>query len=563
MPRPDRSTKRATNHLQDVVVWECFPSVSAQAEALLNFLGVLKLADEADRQAFGTAVAEATTIAPCFIQDGLLDLIGGIEGALRQSTASATVQRDSQATQLAALAETAELLHDAAGDAYVTVIIDGHGETYPVRTKGFRRWLAREYYERYEKTPGSQALQDALSVLDGKAQYDGPELSVFTRLGEHAGAIYLDLASEQWEAVAITADGWRVTDNPPIKFRRSRGMLSLPHPLAGGSIDLLEPFINIDGDDDWHLLVGWLISALRPQGPYSILVLHGEQGSAKSTTARVLRSLIGPNKAGLRSAPREPRDLMVAAHNSWIIALDNLSHLGPWLSDALCRLSTGGGFSTRELFTDQDETLFDAQRPCVLNGIEALATRGDLLDRSVILYLPSILPGRRRPERVFWQQFESQRPQMLGVLCDVVSHALRRVDTVEVTELPRMADLAQWVTAGDSSLGWETGTFLEAYQRKRSAANSLALEASSLVPPLRLVAKGGFHGTATKLLARLNETVLDDVRREKGWPRNARALSGSLRRLAPNLREIGIDMAFLGQQGESRERMILVSSRQE
>jgi hypothetical protein len=524
---------------------------------------LVKLADEADRQAFAAAVAEATTVAPCFVQDGLLDLIGGIEGALRQSTASASGQHDSQATQLVALAEVAELFHDAAGDAYATVAIDGHRETYPIRAKGFRRWLARAYYERHEKAPGSQALQDALSVLDGRAQYDGPELPVFTRLGEHAGAVYLDLADDTWEAVAITAEGWRVTDHPPVKFRRSRGMLPLPHPLAGGSIDLLAPFVNIDGDDDWHLLVGWLVSAFRPQGPYPILVLHGEQGSAKSTTARVLRSLIDPNKAGLRSEPREPRDLMVAAHNSWIIALDNLSHLSPWLSDALCRLSTGGGFSTRELFTDQDETLFDAQRPCILNGIEELATRGDLLDRSVILYLPSILPGQRRPEHAFWQQFESQRPQMLGALCDVVSHALRCVDTVEVADLPRMADLAQWVTAGEASLGWEPGTFLDAYQRNRSAANSLALEASSLVLPLRSVAKGGFHGTATKLLARLNDTVPDDVRREKGWPRNARALSGALRRLAPNLREIGIDVAFLGQQGESRDRMILVSSRQE
>jgi hypothetical protein len=524
---------------------------------------LVKLADEGDRQAFAAEVAEATTVAPCFIQDGLLDLIGGIEGSLRQSTASATVHHGSQATRLAALAEAAELFHDPAGDAYATVIIDGHRETYAVRTKGFRRWLARAYYERHEKAPGSQALQDALSVLDGKAQYDGPELPVFTRLGEHTGAIYLDLANEKWEAVAITADGWRVTDNPPVKFRRSRGMLCLPHPLAGGSIDLLAPFINIDGDDDWHLLIGWLISALRPQGPYPILVLHGEQGSAKSTTARLLRSLIDPNKAGLRSEPREPRDLMVAAHNSWIIAIDNLSHLSPWLSDALCRLSTGGGFSTRELLSDQDEILIDAQRPCILNGIEELATRGDLLDRSIILYLPSISPGQRRPERAFWQQFERQRPQMLGALCDVVSYALRRLDTVEVTELPRMADLAQWVTAGESILGWETGTFLEAYQRNRSAANSLALEASSLVVPLRLVAKGGFHGTATKLLTRLNDTVPDDVRREKGWPRNARALSGTLRRLAPNLREIGIDVTFLGQQGESRERMILVSSRQE
>jgi hypothetical protein len=340
-------------------------------------------------------------------------------------------------------------------------------------------------------------------------------------------------------------------------------MLPLPQPLTGGSIDLLPPFVNVDGDDDWRLLVAWLIAALRPRGPYPVLVLHGEQGSAKSTTARVLRSLVDPNKAGLRAEPREARDLIVAAHNSWIIALDNLSHLSGWLSDALCRLSTGGGFSTRELFSDQDEALFDAQRPCVVNGIEELVTRGDLLDRSVILYLPNIPQDQRRPERAFWQRFEEERPQILGALCDVVSDGLQRIDTTELPELPRMADFALWVTAAEATCGWRAGAFLEAYEHNRSAANSLALEASLLVTPLRSIAKAGFHGTATKLLGRFNDTVPDDVRKQRGWPRNARALSGALRRLAPNLRETGIDVAFLGQQGESRERMILVSSRQE
>ena len=111
------------------------------------------------------------------------------------------------------------------------------------------------------------------------------------------------------------------------------------------------------------LLAAWLVAAFRPHGPYPILVLHGEQGSAKSTTARVLRALLDPNTAPLRGEPRDLRDVMIAASNGWIISFDNLSRIPHWLSDALCRLATGGGFSTRELYTDSEEVLFDAQRP--------------------------------------------------------------------------------------------------------------------------------------------------------------------------------------------------------
>jgi hypothetical protein len=322
----------------------------------------------------------------------LLTLAGKVEGALRHAEAQAEARAHSQATDLVALASEAELFHDPGGEAYATVAVEDHRETWPFKAKGFRRWLARRFYAEHEKTPGSQAVQDALGVLEGKAMFDGPACSVFTRLAGHEGAIYLDLANDRWEAVEITAHGWRVVAEPPVKFRRTRGMLPLPHPLRGGSIDDLQAFLNVGVDDDagWTLINSWLISTFRPHGPYPVLVLHGEQGSAKSTTSRVLRALIDPNTAALRAEPRDAHDLIIAATNGRVVSLDNLSHLPSWLSDAICRLATGGGFSTRELYTDSDEILFDAQRPVILNGIEELATRGDLLDHAIILYLPEI-----------------------------------------------------------------------------------------------------------------------------------------------------------------------------
>jgi hypothetical protein len=514
---------------------------------------LVKLADEADRHAFADAVAEATMVAPCFIRDGLLDLMAGVEGVLRQPEAAAQTHRPSQATELVGLAEHAELFHTPDDEVFATIPVGHHWETWAIRSKGFRRWLARAYYLRHDKAPGGQALQDALNVLEGQARYDGVEHRVFTRLGEYRGRVYLDLADDGWRAVEIGPTGWQVVADPPIKFRRTRGMLPLRPPEPGGTVDLLQEFVNVGGDDDWTMLVAWVTAAMRPCGPYPILVLHGEQGSAKSTTCRVLRSLIDPNKAPLRAEPREARDLIIAATNGWIIALDNLSHLSPWLSDGLCRLSTGGGFGARELFTDQEESILDAQRPCVINGIEELATRGDLLDRAIILYLPTIPRHERKSEAELWQRYDEQQPKILGALCPVVGAALQRIDRVALDELPRMADFALWATAAEEPLGWESGAFLRAYTGNRAEANHLTLEANPIVAPLqRLVEQRAWTGSATELLTALNQYVDDATRRQRPWPKTGKTLSDNFRRLAPNLRDIGIEVEFRPRQSNLR-----------
>jgi hypothetical protein len=174
--------------------------------------------------------------------------------------------------------------------------------------------------------------------------------------------------------------------------------------------------------------VGWLLGALHPHGPYPVLILHGEQGSAKTTTEKFFRSLIDPSSALVRSQPHEPRDLIIAASNGFVCAFDNLSSLPDWFSDALCRLSTGGGFSTRALYTDDEEIIFEAKRPIILNGIEELATRGDLLDRAIVVELPRITDERRQTEDSLCVAFERERPRLLGALLDAVSGALACVE---------------------------------------------------------------------------------------------------------------------------------------
>ena len=384
------------------------------------------------------------------------------------------------------VAETVELFHDPGSIAYATIPIDDHRETWLLHSKGFRQWMARRYHEKHEKTPNTQALVDATSVLAGKAIFDGPEHRVYIRNAEHEGIVYIDLCNERWDVLAIDRNGWRVESSPPVKFRRTRGMLPLPTPVTGGTVTTLRRFINVpsgdggDGGDasSWILSVAWLIAAFRPRGPYPVLNVLGEQGSAKSTLLRVLRALIDPNKAPIRTMPRDERDLMIATSNSWCQAFDNLSQLHDWQSDALCRISTGGGLSVRELFTDQDEMIFDAQRPLSLNGIEDVVTRNDLLDRSLLILLQSIPKDQRQPEKYLWREFEEERPRILGAVLDVVATALKNEGAVRLEGYPRMADFVEWIVAAEPALPWQPGAFLEAYENNRRDANDLTLEAS-------------------------------------------------------------------------------------
>ncbi|MBI4643654.1 MAG: hypothetical protein HY743_07980, partial [Deltaproteobacteria bacterium] len=356
-------------------------------------------------------------------------------------------QKPAQQDILLSIAATAELFHTPDDECYAQIPVNGHYEVWAIKSRGFKRWLSHEFYKTQRKGPQNDALSSALQVLEARGQFDAPERPVWVRVAEHEGKIYIDLANAAWEAIEISSHGWQVVRNPPVCFKRSRAMLPLPYPEKGGSVNDLRPFLNIASDSDFWLMVAYLLAAMRPRGPFPVMVENGEQGAAKTTTARVIIFLIDPSTSPLRSSPREVRDLMIAASNSWVMGYDNLSGVPDWISDALCRLSTGGGFSTRELYTNQEEIIFEATRPIVLNGIEALATRQDLADRSLIFNLPQIPDNARRPEREFWVDFEEARPRILGALLDAVSMGLRNQGRVTLPALPRMADFALWIAA--------------------------------------------------------------------------------------------------------------------
>ena len=256
-----------------------------------------------------------------------------------------------QVDVLIALSTEAELFLGTDGIPHADIKRDGHRETYTITSQGFKDWLLYRYYKQCKSAPSGEALRMALGIVRAKAKFDEavPKREVYMRAGTRDGRCYIDLCDEDWRHRDRCGRLAHRHRNRRVQFRRAKGMLPLPIPITGGSIEMLEKYLNIrkKTDNDLILIVAWLVAALRGTGPYPILKIWGEPGSAKSTMVDVLRGLTDPNKATRRQIPREVRDFHISANNAHVLSFDNVSELRDWQSDTLCVMATGGGFATR------------------------------------------------------------------------------------------------------------------------------------------------------------------------------------------------------------------------
>lgn len=434
--------------------------------------------------------------------------------------------------------------------AYVTAK-EKPRRTMPARSTDFRREVGRAFLLAHNKPPTPAAVQTAVEAVDALAGA-APMLPIYIRKADAGGVIYLDLGTEDWSAVRIAGGRWSIVDDAPVRFRRTSGMMSLPTPERGGDLAELRDYFNVT-EEQYPLLVGWLLAALGPHRPYPILAVSGEQGSAKSSLSRFARRLVDPHTLELRRISYELEDLAVAAHSSYVVAFDNISGVSGEFSDALAMMATGGGFGRRKRHTDTEETLVHTKAPLILNGIGEPATRPDLLDRCLMLHLPTIPESARRPESEIEAVFEQARPRLLGALLDAVAVGLERLAEVQLDRLPRMADFARWVVACEPATPWEPGRFIASLDTNRAEAVEIGLEASPLASLVMVLVdqeqinydtrevlhkRGEWGGTAEELRQALLYLATDDATR-KQLPTNARAVGVALKRIAPSLRAAG------------------------
>lgn len=462
-----------------------------------------------------------------------------------------TVKEKSQVTQLIEIGLSAELFCDRFGDAkpYASVEVNGHTETMLAEGSAFRDYIAASYFAGSGKGAGRAALADAQTTLAAYAKASARRHPVYLRVGkDSAGNIVLDDGSAAHGAYVITPRGWSHRAAAPVRFRRPATMREYPRPAASDFARLWR-HVNVR-EQDQPLIAGFMLAALNPDGPYPPLLMTGEQGSGKTANTRAIKALIDPAGGSVRAA-RDVSSLIVTASHGWLVTADNTSGVTPEMSDLICVFATGGGFTDRKLYTDNDECLIELQRPVILNGIDEIASRPDLGERAIHCEVPRL--ETRQTEADLGSAFVGDGPHIFGALLDGVSLALADFRDIDIGPLPRMADFAKWAAAGMPALGFTADQFVEAYRSNQSQGASAGLEASAVAQAVEDFLEshaGHWLGSSVDLLRQLGYTVGEYERRLQAWPKSAKGLINALRRIAPALRGRGIELRhFRGRDG--------------
>jgi len=476
-------------------------------------------------------------------------------------------ERQSQADKLIELArkEKVSLFRDPDNASYADVVVRDHRETWLLRSSGFRKWFRGRYYLRFKSAPNRDALDTAIETLDAQAQFECQTMrEVWLRVAYHDGKIYYDLCNDDWQVVEISASGWKVIKKAPVRFRRTPSSRPQVVPVEEGSLDALRNFLNLKKRSDWVLLISAILKYFYAPGPHPIIELCGDAGAAKTSTARIIAALVDPSAGRERNPPREEGDVIAAAMNGYLIPYDNFSHLPLWLSDALCRLSTGSGLSRRTLYTNTEETAFFAKRAIVVTGINPVALRGDIDQRKVRIWLAEIEPSKRRSEAQFEAEFEEARPRLFGAVLSSLVVGLRNLSTASaMQDLPRMADYAVWGTACEPAYAHE-GDLMKVLRMAKAEAADEVLEhsvaAQALIAHLGKRSDSEWKTTAGALYAQLRVTAGElEIWRSDRWPTDGQRLLGELNTVAPQLREVGITITREKREGKAGSRPIKIA----
>lgn len=466
--------------------------------------------------------------------------------------ASAGDDQEKQQSQASALVQFCEqrvdLFHDENKDVFAK--LKDTGEVWKIGSRAFRDWLTSGFYKTTGKSSRDQSMREALGTMEGLGRYRGELQQVFIRVGKTETHYYLDLGEPgKSRCIEIGRDGWRVKTRSPVAFVRFETMQALPEPVSGGDVALLWSLVNIP-DEGRSLVLAWLLECLRPDSPFPVLELLGEQGSAKSSTQATLRRIFDPNSCDLRAAPKTPEDVFVAGGANWIVSYENISHLSAPMQDAYCVLATGGGFAKRKLYSDADEVVIRVKRPVVINGIAAAITAQDLIDRTLSIETPVIRD--RREVSGLTQEFERNHARIVGGLLDIMVLALANLPDMEIPadDRPRLIEFAKLGMATVKAMGGNPATFLTQFNKHRDESISRTIDASPVATAVLAYMErnpAGITDTAEHIMRAVEQVRSPGY--SDAWPRTPKGFADSLRRAAPALRQLKIECHSLPKTG--------------
>ncbi len=437
---------------------------------------------------------------------------------------------------------------------------NGHPVARPIRSQGttgsHRQELMVGLFKDGLGVFNGTALKEALDLIEALALTEDVQPVHIRVAPGFDGATWLDLGRSDGQSVRIHPTGWEIAIPDPreVCWRRTQLTGELPLPAKdtdGKGIDLLLRLCNFANAETECLAIAWLIGCLGPSVPVPAPFLTGPQGAGKSTGGRMLVRIIEGMSGDLRRAPKDEENLIAAVAAGWVTALDNLSHMTPDLSDAMCCIVTGAENVKRALFTDGDVFRARYRRPLLLTGIDVGVIRPDLAERLLPLRLER--PRVRRTEAELWAEYAEALPVVLGSLLDLTVK-VRAVEAETPTDL-RMADFAHLCAQLDAATGLGA---LTAYRASLDDLNDDVIEGDLLAQTVLRHADTIEPGaaqrmTSTEWLHHLSRLYSGDDCRPlpKGWPTTGKVLSDRLKRLQPTLAARGV-LIDSGRTSEGR-----------
>ncbi|MBT4352526.1 hypothetical protein HOD20_08385 [archaeon] len=458
-----------------------------------------------------------------------------------------------------------ELFHDEHGIPFAKIRVSDHTEVLSLNSKQFRNFLLKKLFDKNKKILPEQKIKSIINVLHAKAIFDGKERKVHIRSALLDDSIYIDTCDKNWRVIKVSKESIEIIKDSPVIFRRYGHMKQLKFNLDAEIKDLKRLFKFIPVSEEDKLLIETYVSGLLyPDIPYAILLISGPQGSAKSTSQRIIRMIADPSSLPTLSISGSKKEMIQQLSHHYISFYDNVRAIKANQSDLFCRAVTGEGFSKRELFSDDDDIIYHIKRKIGFNGINLPSEHADFLDRSLIIMLERIDKKKRMQEKELMEEFHKNQPYITGAILKVLQKTLIIKDTIKLDNVPRMADFAHLSESISQALGYEPSTFINKYWKKIGYTNISALQADSIALAVYDLIKrksGKWEGTATQLLEEL-EHIAENLKIKTNnayWPKAPNALSRRLKTAATTLHEEGISIDT-DRNADSRNIVIIDTS---
>lgn len=447
--------------------------------------------------------------------------------------------------------EIVELFTDIDGVAYATISINGHQENIRINSTIFKNFVIKTIYDRTNKPPSKSQLDNIIAIFAIQAQFEGKVYEVHLRAARVNDKLYIDLCDEKWNSIEISPEEIKILKNPLVKFKRYKHMKEMVFDLDAKikDIDLLWKYIPIH-EEDKKVLAPHIALLLIPDIPYAMLIVYGSQGSGKSFCLKLLRQIIDPSSLKLLSLAKDKTELYQQLGHHYLPIFDNVTSLNKEYSDLFCKVVTGEGFSKRQLYTDDDDVIYNFIRKLGFNGINLAGEEPDFLDRSVPINLSRIPRSARKTEAQILKEFEKDRPKITGAIFKIIQKTIPLVPKIETETklLPRMADYAIWCEAASQVLGADPGVFIDNFFGKIDGLNKEAIEANPIASSIIefMKDKKEWDGVSSQFLNQLNQ-VADNLQintRQPIWPKSPNILRRKINDIKSNLEDSGLQIFF-------------------